>query len=361
MPKKKGEKKLARGLPIVKKIFTDLLRERSIAFAIGLQIFIILTASIMLTNSVNLFSPDEMLGHGTTISIVGDESLTERFGELFEDSDIAHTSHESIDEALDLFEQGAIDGVISIRRDSELFPVYVDMYVPKGDIKTSVILSETRRVFEVLENEMREANLAEPDAIMLDKLRMTQRSNSVATQIFETLYSILIPFLLLMPGVLLGGMVIDILMEELEKKTLNLLMLVVSFRRYIFELIIATLTLSTIQVLLWQALISLQGIGIANLPQITLLTIVLNLIMFIFCVIITLAMMDKTKAQLTYSFLVLLLFASTPLFSINPVRVISRLALGIVEVPMVTYMVVLTILTAALFAAMMFSVEGKDW
>ncbi len=362
MPKKgRRTKKLAKGLPIVKKIFNDLLRERSIIFAITLQVFIILTASIMLTNSVNLFNPDEMLEQETTIAITGDLMLSERLSELFEESDLRYELYTSSDEALRMFEEKHVDGVMSIRRAEELFPVYVDMYVPKGDVKTSIILSETQRILEVLENEMREERLAEPDAIMLDKLRMTQRSNSIATQIFETLYSILIPFLLLMPGVLLGGMVIDILIEELEKKTLNLLMLVISFRRYIFELIIATLAISTLQILVWQILISIQGIMISNLPKITVLVIMMNLIMFIFCIIITLAVMDKTKAQLIYSFMVLLTFASMPLFSINPIRVISRLAIGVVEVSFIPYISAMTAIAAALFISMMFSISGKEW
>lgn len=362
MPKRKGrEHHLAQGLPIVKKIFKDLLRERSILFAIALQVFIIMTASIMLSNSVNIFDPDEMLKQDTVIAITGDNLLVERLNESFEDSYLENRQYPSEEEALMLFKENHVDGVISISRDEEHFPIYIDLHIPKGDVKSSIILSEAQSIFEVLENELREENLAEPEAIMLDKLKATERSNSVATQIFETLYSILIPFLLLMPGVLLGGMIIDILIEELEKKTLNILMLVISFKRYIFELIIATLSLSTIQVLVWQILISLQGISISNLPWITILVILLNLIMFIFCVIITLAVMDKTKAQLMYSFIVLLLFASIPLSGINPIRVISRLAIGVVEVSFMPYIASILGITILLFIAMMTAIKGKEW
>ena len=361
MPKKNKKRSLAKGFPIVKKIFKDLLREKSILFAITLQIFIILTTSIMLTNSVNIFSTENMLEQETKLGITGDLDISERLSKYFENSKLEYSIFDDKDDAMRLFESRDLDAIIDIKRDIDLFPIYIDMYVPKGDVKTSIILSEIRKIYELMENELREENLAEPDAIMLKDIRITLESNSVATQIFETLYRILIPFLLLMPGVLLGGMIIDILMEELEKKTLNILMLVVSFKRYIFELIIATLIIASIQIITWQILILIQGIEIANLPQITLLTMILNFILFTFCVIITLSVMDKTKAQVIYSFIILLLFASMPLFFVNPIRVISRLAIGIVSFQIIPYIVAMLIISGILFSGMILAIQGKEW
>ncbi len=361
MPKDdKKRRRLAKGFPIVRKVFKDLSREKTILFAIMLQVFIILATSILITNSANLFSPDEMLGEDTVIGITGDIDLTETLSTYFGESNLDFALYSQYGEAIDSFMEGDIDGIVSMSRDSHL-PIYIDMYVPQGDAKTSMIMTEMKDILEVYENDLREQNIAQPDAVMLDRLRMTERSNNVVTQIYETLYSILIPFLLLMPGILLGGLVIDILIEELEKKTLNILMLIITFKIYIFELILATLTMSMLQVISWQFLLAVQGITMNNLPQITLLVMLLNLIMFIMCIIITLAVMDKTKAQLIYSFLVLLLFASMPLFSINPIRVISRLSIGIVPVSFVSYASILSIITVALFISMMFSIRGKEW
>ena len=362
MPKNSGAlRKPAQGLKIVKKIFFDLSREKTIMFAIFLQLFIILTASLLLTNSMAIFSPDNILDESITIAITGDLQTARNIKEYFKDSELEVILAEHKENAYELFALEEINAVIEIQPRDNFLPIYIDLTLPKGDIKSSMILAKIKERLEIYETVLRERNLAEPEAIMLDRIRIKESSNPVATQIFEALYSLIIPFLLLMPGILLGGLVIDILIEELEKKTLNLLMLIISFRRYIFELIIATLGISMVQVVAWQFLLSIQGITISNLPKITMIIIMLNLIMFIFCVILTLAIMDKTKAQLTYSFLVLLLFASMPLFDVNPIRIISRLAIGLEFVPFISYFLSLSLISIILFSGMMIVIKGKEW
>ncbi len=363
MPKtaRKTAKKNTFGMPIIKKIFSDLAREKTISFAILLQLFIILTSSLLLTNSMSIFNPDNLEKESITIGITGDMDQIPIVEEYIKDSGFAYAIYTSQDNAEKDFESEKIDGIIDILPRTEHLPIYIRLTLVKGDVRSSMLLSEMKSVLEIYENELREKNLAEPDAILLDRLRIKEVPNPVATQIFEALYSILIPFLLLMPGVLIGGLIIDILMEELEKKTLNLLILILSFRRYLFELLVATMGISVIQILLWQLLLSWQGIIIANLPAITAIVIMVNFIMFIFCILLTLTVMDKTRAQLIYSFLMLLLFASTPLFSVNPIRVISRLAIGLVQVNFIIYFLALAGIAAALFSAMMFVVESKEW
>ena len=355
------KRKIAQGLPIVKKIFFDLLREKTIVFAILLQLFIILTASLLMTNSMSIFNPENVLGDTINIAITGDRTLSERVKQYFDEPNMNVVIIEDYNEALEKFYSEDVDVVIDIGIRDNFVPIYIELILPKGDIKHSMILAQIKDKLEIYENVLREKHLAEPDSIMLDRLRIKETSNPVATQIFEALYSILIPFLILMPGILLGGLIIDILIEELEKKTLNILVLIVSFRRYIFELIIATLSISMIQILTWQFLLTFQGIIIYNLPEITAITIMLNFIMFIFCVILTLAVMDKTKAQVIYSFLVLLLFASMPLFQINPIRVISRLAIGLEPVFFIGYFASLSFISIVLFSAMMIVIKDKEW
>lgn len=362
MPKKNSyrSRKSFSGLPIVKKIFSDLSKEKTIVFAILLQLFIILTASLLITNSKEIFNPENLMGDSIDIAITGNRHFSSRIIGYFDD-DINIIEYDSHQDAIDDFFLKEIDAILNVGVGEEFLPIFIELTIPKGDVKSSMILAKVREGLEIYENVLRENNLAEPDAIMLDRLNIKERANPVATQIYEALYSLLIPFLLLMPGILLGGLVIDILIEELEKKTLNLLMLIISFRRYIFELIIATLTISVVQILLWQFLLAWQGIEINNLAQITAITIMLNFIMFLFCIILTLAIMEKTKSQVIYSFLILLLFATMPLFEVNPIRVITRLAIGLEPVAFYSYFLILSGIAVVLFSSMMIVIKGKEW
>jgi ABC-type Na+ efflux pump permease subunit len=363
MPKKKHKKPTrVKGMPIAKKIMKDLLREKTITFAIMLQLFIIFTSSVLLTNASTFFDTTSIAGGDPiTIALTGDSYVAQRIEPYFERSEIYAVVYPEEVTALEKFEEGDIDGILVFNTSEDYLPIYIDMIVPKGDVKASIITSSVKDALEIYENELRDRYLAEPNAIRLDRLHMTRKANPVTTQIFEALYNILIPFLLLMPGVLLGGLVIDIIIEELETKTLNLLMLIISFRRYLFEVLVSILALSMAQVVLWQYLLSIQGIVIANLPQITVLTLILNFLLFVMCILLTLAVNDKTRAQLIYSFVVILLFATAPLFSINPIRVISRLAIGLVAVPFMSYALILGAISLVLFIAMMLVVNVKEW
>lgn len=362
MPKKKGIRyKQMFGMPIAKKVFKDLMREKTIVFAIFLQLFIILTSSIIITNANALFNPEQVIQEPIHIGITGDSYLRQKVATYFETSKLIASVYPEEEVTLSKFEEGVIDAVIIVNRSKDYYPIYLSVIIPKGDIKSSVITSEVKEALQVFENELRDDNLAEISAIRLDKLKIKNKSNSITTQVFEALYSILIPFLLLLPGVLLGGLIIDILVEEMETKTLNLLMIITTFRKYLFEIILAVMGLSMLQVLTWELLLSLKGIVINNLPYITGLILFLNFVMFIACVLLSILIKEKTRAHLVYSFLVILLFATAPLFRMNPIRVISRLAIGLETVPIAIYYVIVISLAVFLFTFMNVVAKRKQW
>lgn len=362
MPKQRGVKyKHMLSMPIAKKIFKDLIREKTILFAIFLQLFIILTSSIIITNANTLFNPDKIIQEPIHIAITGDSYVRNKLIPYFEDTELIALVTEFESDALQKFETGDVDAVLVANKSKDIYPIYLNLILPKGDVKGSVIASEVKNALHVYENEIRDNNLAEPDAIRLDKLKLKSDSNSITTQVFEALYSILIPFLLLLPGVLLGGLVIDIIIEEMETKTLNILMIITTFRKYVFEILLAVTGLSMLQVLTWELLLVAKGIIIHNLPYISVLIMFLNFMMFIACVLLTLFIKEKTRAQVIYSFIVILLFSSAPIIYMNPIRVITRLSIGLESVPMGIYYIVLLILTGILFGVMNFAISKKEW
>jgi ABC-type Na+ efflux pump permease subunit len=362
MPKKKGIRyKKILSVPIARKVFKDLMREKTIVFAIFLQLFIILTSSIIITNANALFNPEQVIQENIHIGITGDNYLRQKVATYFENSKLIASVYPEESSTLTKFENGDIDAVLIVNRSDDYYPIYISLIIPKGDIKSSLITSEVKDALQVFENELRDDNLAEISAIRLDRLKIKNKSNSITTQVFEALYSILIPFLLLLPGVLLGGLIIDILVEEMETKTLNLLMIITTFRKYLFEILLSVTGLAMLQVLTWELLLSLKGIVINNLPYITGLILFLNFAMFIACVLLAILVKDKTRSQLIYSMLIILLFATAPIFKMNPIRVISRLAIGLETVPILMYYGVVIFLGMALFVFMNVIAAKKEW
>jgi hypothetical protein len=384
--------------PIAKKVFKDLSREKTIVFTILLQLFIILASSIIINNSNVLFNPNLIVNSQIGIGIYPLETSLEQSSELTEnflgnlslnhDLVLDRSSDKNLNYLINLFENDRdyiiyvkiynnksfaltdfsnekIDGLIGFPDSSDMNKYYdLDLTIPKGDLKSSLVMTILKNKLELFEDYLRVNTINETDKnsyISLTKIVSSQKSSSTSSALYESLYEIILPFLLLLPGILLGGLLIDILFEDLETKTINLLMIITSFKKYLYEIILSVLLLSTIQVVIWELLLVLKGITIHNLPIISSMVILLNLILFLIAVSFVFLFNEKTKAQITYSFVIILLFVSSPISYLNPIRMIIRLAIGIEFVNIIPYFVLLIFLISLGIFGLSLYADKKEW
>lgn len=347
--------------PIGKKIVKDLLREKTIVFTILLQLFIIMASSIILTNSNVLFNP-EIMNTAIGFGFYGEHEHADELITLFEEDDeniIFVKRYETKQDALADFEANRIDAIIGFSASER--PVLVEVSLPKGDIKTSMATTIVRDKLQVFEDYLRQKEIEDDRLIELTLLNVRNKASSASASLFEALYNIVIPFLILLPGILLGGLIIDVLFEDLETKTINLLMIITTFRKYLYELLLTVLLLTVVQVIFWEFILLAKGIIISHLALITSLTLFINLIMFMVAILLTLLFQEKTRAQITYSFVIILLFVSAPLSMYNPIRMITKLSVGLLETPFYIYSGILVAIIAILTGFITYIAEKKEW
>ncbi|MFP4400618.1 MAG: hypothetical protein ACLFPQ_01945, partial [Candidatus Woesearchaeota archaeon] len=232
-------------LPLGKKVIKDLLREKTILFIVFLQLFIILASSVILTNSNVLFNPSAAgyapIGIGVYDMNSTLSSQVRENAEIFLsflETDAEHVifikRYAAKEDAISAFTNHEVDALIGFS--SSESPFLVKASVPKGDFKTSLVTNIIKEKLEMFQNHLRKERLDDERLVELSKINMKNKASSASVSLFESLYNIVIPFLLLLPGILLGGLIIDIIFEDLETKTINLLMIITTFRKYLYEI-----------------------------------------------------------------------------------------------------------------------------
>jgi ABC-2 type transport system permease protein len=324
--------------PIAKKMRKDLLREKTFVFAILLELLLILSIYVVLGFSSLFFAPENLLSQKVDIGVIGRTGFTPYLnGSRYANVLI----YEDAEEAVISFEQGILDAVVV--ENSKEIPKNYTIYLPDSQIQSTIILALLKDRFELYEDTIRREQI-DANAIPLDKITLVGREVKGADYSFELLYGLLIPFLLLLPAFLIGSLVIDNLSEEIERKTMNLLLIATSFKRIVAEIVLATSIMLIAQVLMWFGFLRLQGIAMANYLEIVVYVLLFTVLVVLVGVLLAVTLKTKTKAQLIYSLFVMGISVSLNATPLNPVNVISRLSLGLESVGFAPYMILVALI-----------------
>ena len=313
--------------PVAKKMRKDLMREKTFIFAVFLELLLILSIYVILGFSSLFFAPESLLVNKVDIGVIGRNGFTEYLnGSRYANVVV----YEDSNEALVSFKDDLIDAVIV--EDSDALPKNFTIYLPDSQIQSTIILALLKDRFEAYEDAIRHEEIPDAKSIPLNKISLVGRERKGSDYTFELLYGLLIPFLLLLPVFLLGSLVIDNMCEEIERKTMNLLLIASSFRRIFTEVVLATLVILFVQLLIWYGFLRIQGIVIFNYWIIIGYTLLFMVFMALAGVFLSVTLKTKTKAQLIFSLIVMGISVTESATPLNPVNVISRLSLGIENV-----------------------------
>ncbi len=242
--------------------------------------------------------------------------------------------YKDFSKALDSFYRYEVDGilVVSTGRDPYSDPVKIDLYLPKNDIKATLIASYLKEPIERYEENLRRGRVDYlPDGIReVLGYELSIGKSRVKSSYFEFVYGILIPLLILAPAFIAGGLIIDLFTEEMEKKTLDILISSpLSLLQVINAKIIVCLAIVPVQSFLWIRLLEFNGIAVERELLILLLTLSVALILIISACLLALSYRKRGTAHFLYSLLLMNLFLAGMLFSaISPLNVVTSLSLG---------------------------------
>jgi ABC-type Na+ efflux pump permease subunit len=319
------------------KEFRSIRREKTLLLTFLIQLFIASFAAFLATGVFTYLSPEALEGYyepKAELAIVVKEPKHELIRYIVEKGGLSLYTMEKFDQAVRAFYRGEVDGILVIPEEkaSGNKPVKIDLYLPKMDVRATVIASRLKEPIERYESSVRSSRAArlpqDLREVMSYEIELPKAKR--ASSYYEFVYGILIPLLLIAPALIAGGLIIDLLTEETEKKTMGLLLSSPTGLPHVLDgkAIVSVLT-AVSQSILWLFLLELNGIPIYNKLPLAVFVTAITMFLVAMGSFISLYYGRRGVSHLVYSLLLLNLFIASLLFpNASPMGVITKLALN---------------------------------
>ncbi len=308
-------------LVLVKRELKAVRKEKTILFAIFIQLFIASFSSVMLIGVMSFYDP-HTIGENSkaeiTVGAVG--HIASPIVDFVDEArNIEVRSYPSLEAAKDAFRSGQVDAIMEIPPPHG-GAVDMDLYLPRSDAQSTVILMSLSEPLKQAENYLREEN-----GIRLNYSNIQGKSHTS----YEFLYSVIIPLLMFFPALIAGSIVIDTVSEEIENKTLDTLWSApISINRIFSAKVCAAVLIAGIQCILWVLLLRMNGYAIENTGLVLMLAVSVAATVAGGAAIIGLCLKDRERAQFVYSIALVLAAGLSYLLDPSPFGLVTRLAAG---------------------------------
>ncbi len=319
---------LGKTLIIARKEWNSLLLEKTLILAMIIQLLIASFSSLLVIGLASFFDPSALHRYDMErgkIGMVGGGEVKQ----FLRENHIRPRNYSSLDSALSDFKNNTIDAVLVIppvaSSGSEI--IQLELYLPDSDIRGTFVTLQLKKPLEDFEAHVRDVRAPrigfEPVRLYVDEI--VKKTSTY----FEFIYGILIPLLVFTPVFISGGLIIDMVTEEYERRTMELLAAApVSFSQILQGKILVAVLIVPAQALLWLALVGINRIAVHNIPAILLVITVLAIDIVLLGAIIAVKYRDRTISQYIYSLILILLFLGAYLFADSPFNLVTRLSSG---------------------------------
>lgn len=306
---------------LVKKELRSVRREKTIMFAIIIQIFIAGFSSILLIGMTSFYDPSSIGDNAAmniNVGVVGEaDSAVAYFVDQEPNITVYRFSYP--EEAEAGFRSGMVDAIMGVPP-PENGVVDMKLILPRSDAESMLILMTLDQPLQKAENYLRQQNGIE--------LHYADLGGKQSTT-FEFLYAVIIPVLMFFPALIAGSITVDTISEEMQNKTLDTLWAApLSLGRIFSSKIFAAVVTALVQCILWVILLRINSFAVSNIAG------VLTLAMLIaFCVsfgagIIALFFRDRDRAQFVFSIVLVMMAGLSYLVDPAPFELMTRLAAG---------------------------------
>jgi ABC-type Na+ efflux pump permease subunit len=316
---------------IAKKEFKELMREKTFILAIIIQLFIASFSTFLVIGLTSFYDPST-LGNvemeGTSIAVVGTEN--DELFKILQESNIRTNLYYDFQPAYTDFYDRKIDAIIvtPVGSSGGTDLLNVDIYLPKSEIKATVVSLQLKEPLEKYEQSVRDIRTQRLPGYTPIEFNVIKRGLKTTSTYFEFIYVALLPLLVFTPAFISGGLIVDFITEEYERKTMELLLVspasmieIVSGKAFLATLIVP------FQSFVWMLLLSINRVSINNSLQILLLVTIVAFILVMASTIISVLFRDRGVAQLLYSLILIFLFMSSYLFTNSPMNLVTRLSI----------------------------------
>ncbi len=317
----------ARRIAIVaKKELFGLSSEKTIVFAILLQVFIAMFSSFLMVGLTAMYDPEAIEGYSTITYGVGYAGADSALIDEFEKRDDLVLHRMDLDVALVALRDRAVAAVVYVPDtppDAEE-PVTVTLYLIHNDLQSSVINVKVKEALQGYEKELREVRA---DRMTSFPVRLNFPESGSGENFFEFVYGLLIPLLALLPAIVSAALIIDLITEEYQRQTLETLISTpVTFAEMVWGKIAACEVLVPIQAGVWFLLLGANGIAVDNAAAILLHVSVGGLFLILLGALVALYYRERTSAQFIFSTALVVVFLLVMAVPYNPLNLMVRLA-----------------------------------
>lgn len=315
-------------LVIAKREMRSLVSEKTLILAMIIQLLIASFSSMLVIGLASFFDPSALSGYNApraNVGIVGDGELKQ----FIEDSRVRHRNYSNLSSALDAFYKNRLDAVIVIpgaaSGGDEI--IRIVLYLPKSDIRGTLATLQLKKPLEDFESFVRDIR---GKRINFEPIRLYVPDNPMKTSTyFEFIYGILIPLLVFTPVFISGGLIIDMLTEEYERKTMDLLLVSpLSFSDIMNGKILIAVIIVPIQTFLWLLLLIMNRISVSNIPIILLLSGIIGMFIVLMGAVVASRYKVRAVSQYIYSLVLILIFLIGYLLPLSPFNLVTRLSSG---------------------------------
>lgn len=305
---------------IAGKELRDILRERSIVVALLVQFFIAAFSAFLTVGLLGLYDPSSVASRPP--ADVAYEGPGGFLAVLRGAPNLRLTVNAT--DALAGFSAGRFDAVVQ----EAVGPGgarSVTLLVPDGELTSTLLVTQFRDLLQAYERDLRQASQARLEHRLLE-LPAPGRGGVVP---YPFVYGTLVPLLLLTPVFLSGAIAGDAFSAEIQRRTLLLLRSApVTVPRILLGKMLVPLLLAPAQFLLWAGLLALNGLPVANLVPLALLSLALTLLLCSVGFALAARLRREGPTQAAYALVAILLSVGSLFLPRDLLNLIARLASG---------------------------------
>jgi len=306
-------------LTIAKRDLSSLSREKTIILALLIQLFVAAFSSFLVVGLTSLYSPGSVSAGEVVVGVAGehDDALVRAANEQ---DGIRAISYPTATSAREAYHDGSVHAVMVAGESGDR--IDVEVIAPTESIETTLIIDQVRTLLERVE---RTERLTRGDH--LDRSPVPVPDEISASPYFGFTYTVLVPLLLFLPPFISGSIAVDALTEEIERGTLELLRVApLSLVDIVDGKALAMISIAPLQAAMWIGLLGVNGIGIANVPQLLLVVTSLTTLVVTLGLVLGVITAKRRQAQLLYSVLVIFGFGVLTFMPEHPATTVAKLA-----------------------------------
>lgn len=331
-----------RFIVLVRKEFSSLSKERTLPFTIAIQLLTVLLSVSLASSFAFSAGGGEFETGSITVVVQGQGDTTMTLASSLSDRGLYVLRVDTIEEANDLMANSRIDLDIRVSGD-ELGgsnPIFVSLRMRDSPIASTLIRfsKESLEDLQLVARQVRLDSVTVVEENLLASfetrpLNGKQPLSPVASfYAFETTYAIMIPLIFSLPALISGGLAMDSLTQERERRTLGVLLATPVTRLSIYSSkLFLYLLLGIIQTVVWMLILQTMGITIANPTNILVLSSLMLTMFVLLGGVISARFKTKTLTQLAYSVVATVLAMSWFAMAGSPINMMVKLAAGTIS------------------------------